>query len=182
MSTRRGAPGEAAGAARSAPVAHHIVSFAVIISAFLVIIGALVSCTKHGGVPGSAGSTPPAVILVRGVGPDPDSLDPQKVRGAEAQSIVRDLCEGLTTLDQHADAAPGVARSWSVSADGRTWTFTLRPEARWSNGDQVVAADFVAGLQRLVNPATASAYAQYIDGRHHRRAQAATGARRGRAR
>jgi oligopeptide transport system substrate-binding protein len=56
-----------------------------------------------------------------------------------------------------------VARSWTVSADGRTWTFHLRPEARWSNGDRVVAADFVAGLQRLVNPATASAYAQYID-------------------
>ena len=100
---------------------------------------------------------------MRGVGPDPDSLDPQKARGSEAQAIVRDLCEGLTTLDHHADAAPGVARSWSVSADGRTWTFTLRPEARWSNGDPVVAADFVAGLQRLVNPATASAYAQYID-------------------
>jgi oligopeptide transport system substrate-binding protein len=97
------------------------------------------------------------------VGPDPDSLDPQKVRGSEAQNIVRDLCEGLTTLDTHANAAPGVARSWSVSADGRTWTFNLRPEARWSNGDRVVAADFVAGLQRLVTPATASAYAQYID-------------------
>ncbi len=103
------------------------------------------------------------MILVRGVGPDPDSLDPQKARGAEAQSIVRDLCEGLTTLDHHADAAPGVASSWTVSADGRTWTFKLRPEARWSNGERVVAADFVAGLQRLVNPATASAYAQYID-------------------
>jgi oligopeptide transport system substrate-binding protein len=103
------------------------------------------------------------VILVRGVGPDPDSLDPQRVRGSEAQAIVRDLCEGLTTLDRHADAAPGVARSWSVSADGKTWTFILRPEARWSNGEQVVAADFVAGLQRLVNPATASAYAQYVD-------------------
>jgi oligopeptide transport system substrate-binding protein len=50
-----------------------------------------------------------------------------------------------------------------VSADGRTWTFTLRPEARWSNGERVVAADFVAGLQRLVDPATGSAYAQYID-------------------
>jgi oligopeptide transport system substrate-binding protein len=131
-------------------------------AACLCLIVALAGCSQPNNQ-GLSGSSPPAVILVRGVGPDPDSLDPQKVRGAEAQSIVRDLCEGLTTLDHHADAAPGVARSWSVSADGRTWTFTLRPEARWSNGERVVGADFVAGLQRLVNPATASAYAQYID-------------------
>jgi oligopeptide transport system substrate-binding protein len=133
-------------------------------SAIICLISALAGCTQHQGAGGVAGSpSKQPVILVRGVGPDPDSLDPQKARGAEAQGIVRDLCEGLTTLDTHADAAPGVARSWSVSADGRTWTFNLRPEARWSNGERVVAADFVAGLQRLVNPATASAYAQYID-------------------
>jgi len=132
--------------------------------AIICLISALAGCTRHEGAGAVAGRpSQQPVILVRGVGPDPDSLDPQKARGAEAQGIVRDLCEGLTTLDTHADAAPGVARSWSVSADGRTWTFNLRPEARWSNGERVVAADFVAGLQRLVNPATASAYAQYID-------------------
>ena len=102
-------------------------------------------------------------MLVRGGGPDPDSLDPQKARGVEAQSVVRDLCEGLTTLDHHAAPAPGVASHWSVSADGKVYTFTLRPEARWSNGERVVAADFVAGLRRLVAPATASGYAQYAD-------------------
>jgi len=102
-------------------------------------------------------------ILVRGGGPDPDSLDPQKARGFEAQSILRDLCEGLTTLDAHAGVAPGVATRWSVSGDGLTYTFALRHEARWSSGDPVVAADFVAGLIRLVDPATASGYAQYID-------------------
>ena len=50
-----------------------------------------------------------------------------------------------------------------MSADGLTYTFDLRPEARWSNGERVVAQDFVAGLQRLVDPATASGYAQYVD-------------------
>jgi len=102
-------------------------------------------------------------ILVRGGGPEPDSLDPQKARGFEAQTILRDLCEGLTTLDKNAAVAPGVASSWSVSADGLTYRFVLRPEARWSNGERVTAADFVAGLMRLVDPTTASAYAQYID-------------------
>ena len=140
-----------------------IVSSGLRMSAVICLISALAACARHESPGGIAGSPKEPVILVRGVGPDPDSLDPQKVRGAEAQAIVRDLCEGLTVLDHHGEAAPGVARSWSVSADGRTWTFNLRPEARWSNGERVVAADFVAGLQRLVNPATASAYAQYID-------------------
>ena len=113
--------------------------------------------------PNEASLQPASAILVRGGGPDPDSLDPQKARGFEAQSILRDLCEGLTTLDAHAAVAPGVADSWSTSGDGLTYTFALRHEARWSNGDPVTAADFVAGLRRLVDPATGSAYAQYID-------------------
>ena len=102
-------------------------------------------------------------LLVRGNGAEPDSLDPQRARSIEAHHILRDLCEGLTTLDHRANPAPGVASRWTVSADGRTYTFTLRPQARWSNGDRVVGLDFVAGLRRLVDPATASSYAQIID-------------------
>jgi oligopeptide transport system substrate-binding protein len=102
-------------------------------------------------------------ILVRGAGAEPDSLDPQKARAFDAQTILRDLCEGLTTLDKKGGVAPGVARSWDVSLDGLTYTFELRQDARWSNGDRVVGADFVAALRRLVDPATGSAYAQYID-------------------
>ncbi len=101
--------------------------------------------------------------LVRGNGPEPDSLDPQKARQAEAHTILRDLYECLTALDEHAAPAPGVASEWSVSTDGRTYTFRLRPQARWSNGDPVVAEDFVAALRRLVDPATASPYAQLIE-------------------
>ena len=56
-----------------------------------------------------------------------------------------------------------MARDWTVSADGKEYTFHLRPDARWSNGEPVVAADFVAALRRLADPATASSYAQVID-------------------
>ncbi len=128
-----------------------------------LLLGLLCACgAPH---PPAAGAAPSAAaaILVRGGGPDPDSLDPQKARGFEAQSIVRDLCEGLTTLGKDASVAPGSAASWEASADGRTYTFHLRPGLHWSNGDALVAADFRAGLQRLVDPATASAYAQYTD-------------------
>jgi oligopeptide transport system substrate-binding protein len=144
MSCRRGAPLGALTAAITAAL----------------ILALTAGCTRsQDAAPAGARSA----TLVRGAGPDPDSLDPQKARGFEAQSILRDLCEGLTTLDAHAAVAPGVANRWSVSGDGLTYTFDLRHEARWSNGDRVVAADFVAGLTRLVDPATASGYAQYID-------------------
>jgi oligopeptide transport system substrate-binding protein len=123
----------------------------------------LAGCGHAGSGADAAAGASSGAVLVRGGGPDPDSLDPQKVRGFEAQSIVRDLCEGLTTLAHDASVAPGVASHWSVSSDGKVYTFTLRPEARWSNGERVVAADFVAGMRRLVDPATASGYAQYAD-------------------
>jgi oligopeptide transport system substrate-binding protein len=111
----------------------------------------------------SGSSSSQGNILLRGNGPDPDSLDPQRARSVESQTVLRDLCEGLTTFAKDASTAPGVAKDWTLSADGKTYTFNLRDNARWSNGDQVVAADFVAGLRRLVDPATASQYAQIID-------------------
>src|SRR5688572_21828957 len=107
--------------------------------------------------------SPQNKILLRGNGPEPDSLDPQKARSNEAHTILRDLCESLTSLARDASVAPGVASEWKVSEDGKTYTFQLRPQARWSNGDRVVAADFVAALRRLVDPATASQYAQVVD-------------------
>ncbi|MGH8322947.1 MAG: peptide ABC transporter substrate-binding protein, partial [Steroidobacteraceae bacterium] len=134
--------------------------------ALLALATALVACSNSpdgGSSTAASSSLHPSAVLLRGNGPDPDSLDPQRARSAESQTILRDLCEGLTALDKNAGVAPGVARTWTVSPDGKTYTFKLRPDARWSNGDRVVAADFVAALRRLVDPATASAYAQVID-------------------
>jgi len=130
----------------------------------VVLLAAQVGCSR---APDSGNTTtPPAAasaILLRGSGAEPDSLDPQKARSVESQNILRDLCEGLTTLDKSAGVAPGVATDWTVSADGKKYTFNLRPEARWSNGERVVATDFVAALRRLADPATASSYAQVVD-------------------
>ena len=104
-----------------------------------------------------------AAELVRGNGSEPDSLDPQLARMDSALTILRDCYEGLTALDVHGGVAPGVAGSWTVSDDGRVYEFQIRPEARWSNGDPVVAEDFVAAWRRLVDPATASQYAQMLE-------------------
>ena len=125
----------------------------------LALAAALCACSHSN----SSSSQPGTALLIRGGGPDPDSLDPQRARSSESHQILRDLCEGLTTLGKQGDVAPGVASSWTLSPDGKTYTFKLRTNARWSNGDRIVAADFVAGLRRLVDPATASGYAQIID-------------------
>jgi oligopeptide transport system substrate-binding protein len=100
-----------------------------------------------------------AVVLNRALSSEPESLDPQKSRSVEAADVLRDIGEGLVTYTAAGELIPGTAESWEVAGDGLTYTFRIRPEARWSNGDPVTAADFVFGLRRLVDPATAAFYA-----------------------
>src|SRR5689334_8736043 len=88
-----------------------------------------------------------ANVLLRGNGPDPDSLDPHKARSTESMVVLRDLFECLTRLDANAAPIPAAAERWTVSNDGRVYTFTLRENLHWSNGDLLVAADFVGGLR-----------------------------------
>lgn len=91
------------------------------------------------------------------------SIDPALVEDVEGASVARDLFEGLMTENASGDVMPGVATGYEVSEDGLTYTFTLRENAVWSNGDPVVAGDFVYGLQRAANPETASEYAWYLE-------------------
>ena len=104
-----------------------------------------------------------ATILRRDSAVEPETLDPQKSAGGPEQMIETDLFEGLTTYDSAAHAVPGVASNWDISADGLIWTFHLRPDAKWSDGTPVTADDFVAGFQRLVDPATASPSAEMFE-------------------
>jgi oligopeptide transport system substrate-binding protein len=132
----------------------------------------LAGCSAPEAPNGAAASAPAAADpsstaapaqLVRGNGPEPDSLDPQRARTVESANVLRDLYEGLTTIGRDGAPAPGAATDWRVSEDGLRWTFRLRPDLRWSNGDPLVAGDFVAALRRLADPATRSQYAQVID-------------------
>ena len=102
---------------------------------------------------------PGATVLDRGLSTEPESLDPQKSRSVQAADVLRDIGEGLVTYTAAGELVPGTAVNWEVAEDGLTYTFHLRPRARWSNGDPVTAMDFVFGLQRLVDPATAAFYA-----------------------
>ncbi len=89
---------------------------------------------------------------------EPTSLDPQILTDFTAFVITDNLYEGLVRLDEKNEVAPAGAESWTISEDGKTWTFKLRKN-KWSNGDEVTAKDFVRGIERGLNPATASEYA-----------------------
>jgi oligopeptide transport system substrate-binding protein len=98
-------------------------------------------------------------VLNRALSTEPESLDPQKGRSVQAADVLRDIGEGLVAYSASGELIAAGAASWDVAKDGLTYTFHLRPEARWSNGDPVTAQDFVFGLRRLVDPATAAFYA-----------------------
>ncbi|HYE97680.1 MAG TPA: peptide ABC transporter substrate-binding protein, partial [Planctomycetota bacterium] len=81
----------------------------------------------------------------------PTDLDPRRARSAADARYVAALFEGLTAVGPDGRAAaPGVAEAWEQSDDGRTWTFHLRKDARWSNGDPVTAGDFVFAWRRAL--------------------------------
>ena len=74
----------------------------------------------------------------RGIGADPKSLDPQLVEGQWANDIIGDMFIGLFTEDEASKPVPGVAESWTVSEDQKTWTFKLK-QSVWSDGEPVTA-------------------------------------------
>jgi len=95
-------------------------------------------------------------VVYRGNGEEPETLDPHLAQGVPSSHILRDLFEGLTTESAGGDLMPGAALRWNISRDARTYTFYLRRDLVWSNGDPLTAADFIYSLQRVLNPETAS--------------------------
>jgi len=91
-------------------------------------------------------------------GTEPQSLDPHRVEGVPGSNIGRDLFEGLIEEAANGDLVPGAAESWQISEDGKTYTFALRRNARWSNGDAITSEDWVYGMRRSADPATGSRY------------------------
>jgi oligopeptide transport system substrate-binding protein len=115
---------------------------------------------RKSGQPGDSASE--TRILRRGLGGQPGSLDPQRAEDAFSYDVLRDLYEGLVASNPDGEVVPAVAESWGVSADGKVYTFRLRSNARWSNGDPVIAQEFVAALRRATDPATASGAADLL--------------------
>lgn len=95
-------------------------------------------------------------------GIEPESLDPAIITGQPEGRIVLALFEGLTARNTKGQVIPGVAERWEISSDGKTYTFHLRSNARWSNGDKVIAQDFVNAWKRALAPETAAEYAYQL--------------------
>ena len=85
---------------------------------------------------------------------EPRQIDPQVATDPSSVSVIASLFEGLTRLNKDGEAIPAAA-NWTVSADGLTYTFTL-VDSKWSNDSAVTANDFLFGMQRVVDPSTAS--------------------------
>jgi oligopeptide transport system substrate-binding protein len=102
------------------------------------------------------------VVLHRGNGGEPQTLDQAHTSMDVEEFILKDLYEGLTVYDAKGTIMPGIAESWTESADGLTYTFKLRADAKWSNGDPVTAGDFVYSFRRVEDPKTAAGYATIL--------------------
>ncbi|MEY4923287.1 MAG: periplasmic murein peptide-binding protein, partial [Pseudomonadota bacterium] len=100
--------------------------------------------------------------IVRHIKDEPVSLDPVKVVGLIEAQVARDLFEGLVNQDAYGKIIPGVAISWQTT-DNKTYIFTLRKDAKWSNGQPVTAQDFVYSWRRLVDPQSLSPFAWFAD-------------------
>ena len=96
----------------------------------------------------------PDQVINRHLEADPRSLDPTLSLDIPGSIVLEDLFEGLVGVGIDGNTIPGIATSWETSADGKTWTFHSRKDARWSNGEPVTASDFVYAFRRLVDPAT----------------------------
>lgn len=131
------------------------------ISALAFAAVLLAACNQQESTPSTSAAKSAGNTVTRNNVTEPQSLDPHQITGVPEINVVRDLFEGLVETDEKGAIVPAAAESWE-SADNRTWTFKLRSDANWSNGEPVTAEDFVYSWRRLVDPKTASQYASYL--------------------
>ncbi len=101
-------------------------------------------------------AVPEDEILCYNITYEPDTLDPQIANDSASRLIIRNIFEGLVRLDENETPCAGVAEFWNVSNHEMTYTFYLRDNAHWQNGDRVTAENFRYGLCRAIMPSTGS--------------------------
>jgi oligopeptide transport system substrate-binding protein len=127
-------------------------------TAAIILVAVLCSCSAGTGTNVETGRRDQ--VLHFGNGDEPQELDPHVVTGIPEWHIIMALFEGLVSKHPaNLSIQPGVAESWEISDDQKTYTFHLRRDARWSNGDPVTAGDFVYSWRRALMPALGNAYA-----------------------
>ncbi len=122
--------------------------------AFTLSLGASIGCAPRETAVSSGNRTQ---TIHLGITADPPDLDPHTNVSTAVSLIGSSLNEGLVGLaNDGATIKPGLAKSWAISPDGLVYTFNLREDAAWSNGEPLVAADYVAGIHRFLNPQLAA--------------------------
>lgn len=120
-------------------------------AASVTCLAMLVGC----GSGGSAGANEVTINL----GAEPPEMDSILTTSSGSMNVLRHCVEGLVSLDANDEAVPGMAESWDVSKDQKTYTFHLRKGAKWSNGEEVTAKDFVFAWNQHFNARTGAPYA-----------------------
>ncbi|OLQ31271.1 peptide ABC transporter substrate-binding protein, partial [Oenococcus oeni] len=127
--------------------------------AAVVVIGGVVGVSKI-----SSNSSASSNVLNEYLPTDMTTQDLSLMTDQYAFEVAANVQQGLLSRTSSGAPKAGLAKSWSHSKDGLTWTFHLRKGLKWSNGDPLTASDFVYAWQRTVNPKTASQYAYIYSG------------------
>jgi oligopeptide transport system substrate-binding protein len=125
------------------------------------------SNNSSSGGSGSGGGTTPAAnqTMTIGWGAEPPSLDPGLATDTTSSNVLLNIMDPLVKLDPDTlEAVPSLAESWDVSSDGKTVTYHLRHDGKWTNGDPVTASDFVYSWKRTLSPELAADYAYQLYG------------------
>ncbi len=129
---------------------------------FLILcVFAFISC-------GSGNKTPEVADISRkdtlniNIGTEPPTLDWSLATDGTSFTIIENIMDGLAEFDEKYEPVPALARSWSVSEDGRTYTFKIRKEILWTDGVPLQAGDFLYSWKRILKPETAGSYAYFL--------------------
>lgn len=137
-----------------------------VIATGLVVVGLLLTACGGGAAETSKSSEKETVVeqKIAISSPAPIStLDTTQAMDKNTFTMIQHLFEGLSRFDDDSKPIPGLAETIDVSEDGLTYTFTLRDDIKWSNGEPITAKDFEFSWKRLVDPATIGPNAYLLD-------------------
>lgn len=129
----------------------------------LLFAAQMLGCSPSAESDRSSQTSEDPITLRRGNGGEPQTLDPALAEDVHGFNVLTDLYEGLVVVTADGTIQPGVADRWDISPDGRQYTFHLRNDALWSNGDSVTADDFVAAFDRAISPGSVSTYSFLLE-------------------
>ena len=121
-----------------------------------------VSSDAKGGKAAAGGMAPQQIWKVSN-GTEPQDLDPQNITGVPEHKLMMAFFEGLAAEDpKDLNPVPGLAERWEISDDGKVYTFHLRANAKWSNGEPITVPQIIESYQRMLSPKMAAEYAYLI--------------------